>query len=77
MEVRVLYAVETNVFLAHCRTVKQKKILNIEKSTYTTKFYLKKKNRNCLKASLFIKDEESKTQLHVFNMNIFMTIKDE
>lgn len=56
MEVRVLYAIETNVFLAHCRTVKQKKNLNIERSA--TKFYLKFK-RNGLKASLYIKDEES------------------
>lgn len=42
MEVRVLYAIEINVFLAHCSTVKQKKNLNIEKSTYTAKFHLKK-----------------------------------
>lgn len=61
MEVRVLFlwAIEINVFLAHCRTVKQKKNLNIEKSTYTAKFYMKKKTRNGLNASLYIKDEDS------------------
>lgn len=41
MDVKVLYAIEINVFLAHCRTVKQKK--NLKKNTYTAKFYLKKK----------------------------------
>lgn len=42
MEVRVLYVIEINVFFVYCSIVKQKKNLNIEKSIYIVKFYLKK-----------------------------------